>query len=123
MTFRPKFDTLYKGPWTHWYGAGVGLRLEGMPTDCEAFIEHLMDYSCHPSATRRICDRIAANGFDLLTVMSALDFDEIAVVMRSHGVTMTIIDPQPDWEQRFHDGDFPSTFIPVHMREGYDYDN
>lgn len=113
-----RFSTLYTGVWPYPEHEGVGLRLEGLPTDRDGWIAEMMDYSCHPDAGARIYARIEKNGFDLLTVMAALDFDQIAVVMQRYGVQMSIIPPEPGWTERFTNvGSYPATFIPPHVRK------
>lgn len=94
--YRPKFDSIYKGPWTYHSGEGVGMRFDGLPKDRAAFIEYLKDFSCHPKAGARIYARIETNGFTMVTVMSHLPFDEIALGLKRLGVTMTIVPPLED---------------------------
>lgn len=101
MHERPRFNTLWTGPWPHKRHEGVGLYLFGMPNDPQRFIEMMMGYSCHPKAGQRIVNRLFEHGEDRLTVMFALDFDEIARKMKEFGVVMKIIAPQPGWEPRF----------------------
>jgi hypothetical protein len=118
MAHRPDFDSLHSGPWPHHPSDGVGMRFEGLPNDKDGFIEFLMDFSCGPSAGKRIYSRISEFGYDMLTVMSLLPFDEIAVGLKKFGVTMSIIPPQAGWKPRFHNDDpFPESFVPPHMRK------
>lgn len=108
----PRFGSLYSGPWPYEDSMGVGLRLEGLPTNREKFIEYLMDYSCNPMAGERIYSRISAVGYDMLTVMSALPFDEIAVGLKElFGVKMSIIPPQEGWTHKYADGPYPDSFV------------
>jgi len=111
---RPNFDELYSGEWPYHLSDGVGLRFDGLPRDKDEFIEYLMDYSCYPNAGARIYARIQKNGFDLLTVMSFLPFNEIAKGLAKLGVRMPIIAPMPGWTQKYNDGPYPSDFIPPH---------
>lgn len=113
---RPKFDSLYSGEWPYESMDGVGMYFEGIPNDRDKFIETLMDYACHPKASARIYSRIREHGFDRLTVMFNLPFDEIAVVLKGFGVTMKIIPPLEGWKHRHEDGPYPASFIPPHMR-------
>jgi len=113
----PRFKSLWQEPWPYAEYEGVGLRFDGLPNDKDAFIAFLMEYSCHPSAGARIYARIDRAGHDLLTVMSRLDFDAIAIGLKELGVTMSIIAPMPDWTPRFSNGAYPSDFVPPHMRQ------
>lgn len=117
MTSRPQFDSLHSDAWHYESTAGVGMRFEGIPSDKEAFIEYLMDFSCHPKAGARIYSRIAANGYDMLTVMSRLPFNEIAIGLKKFGVSMSIIPPMKDWKHLYDDGDYPVDFVIPHMRK------
>lgn len=111
---RPDFDDLYFGEWPYNSTDGVGLKLEGLPRDRDQFIAFLMDYSCHPAAGARIYARIQKNGFDLLTVMSHLPFNEIARGLLKFGVRMSIIAPELNWTQKYDDGPYPIDFVPPH---------
>ena len=105
---RPRFDSLWYGPWPYDMFCGVGLMMVGLPNDEEIFLKYLSSNSCHPSAGRRILERIKQNGFDKLTVMAtALDFNVIAETLSQMGVTMTIIPPQDGWVSRYNDGPYP----------------
>lgn len=113
---RPAFNSLWKGDWPYKDWEGVGLHLIGVPNDEYKFIACMMGYSCHPSAGKRIVDRLKQHGEDRLTVMSRLNFDEIAIRMKEFGITMTIIPPQPGWEPRFPKEPWPSDYIKELMK-------
>jgi hypothetical protein len=92
---------------------GVGLRFEGLPNNHDKFIEYLMDYSCNPMAGERIYSRIKTVGYDMLTVMSALPFDEIAVGLKElFGVKMTVIPPMEGWVGHKYNDSYPDSFVP-----------
>jgi len=117
MPYRPKFDSLYSGPWPYDSSMGVGMRFDGLPNDKEAFIEYLMDFSCHPKAGERIYSRIGCNGFDMVTVMSNLPFNEIANGLKRFGVSMSIIPPlEGAGIPKPEDGPYPESFVPPHLR-------
>ncbi len=113
MTYRPDFNSLHSGPWPYGQAAGVGLRLEGLPNNREKFIEYLMEYSCAATAGERIYSRISAVGYDLLTVMNHLPFDEIAVGLKElFGVKMSIIPPMEGWVGHKYNDSNPDSFVP-----------
>ncbi len=114
--WRPKFNSIYTGPWPHDSSEGVGLKVSGRVTDEAAFVAFVMDFGCHPKAAARILQRMAEQGHDKLTVQSSLDFDAIARGLAALGVMLEIIEPQPNWHQRFDDGEWPKAFVPPHMR-------
>lgn len=99
---RPRFGTLFEGPWPYPPEDGVGMRLEGVPNDPHAFIDTLQGYSCNPAATRRILDTLQRGDAKYTTVSPRLAFDDIAVSLARLGVTLTIVppatpdDPTPD---------------------------
>lgn len=90
---------------------GVGLRFDGYPNDIERFNWVLAKEGCHPNATNRILSRITLNGYDLLTVMSLLNFDWIINELAKIGVTVTFITPLKGWKGTFEDGDWPKELM------------
>lgn len=112
-----KFGFLYSGNWTYELFMGVGMLFEGIPNDKGKFIEYMMDYSCHPKAGERIYNRLCSFGYDKLTVMSGLPFEEIAIGLRVFGVKLSIIPPLEGWKHLYTDGEFPEGFIPPHLRK------
>lgn len=114
----PKFGFLYSGIWPYEEFMGVGMLFEGIPNDKDKdkFIEWMMDYSCHPKAGERIYNRLCTIGYDKLTVMFSLPFDEIAIGLRIFGVKLSIIPPLEGWKHLYEDGDYPEDFIPTHLR-------
>jgi len=107
----PRLGTLWNGKWAYDQSSGVGLRLEGLPTDADSFILILASYGCHPKATERILDRLKSRGYDELTVMSLLDFVSLAQDMKKLSVTFSIIPPQEGWTQKFEDGAFEKELL------------
>ncbi len=107
-----KLKGLWTGEWPWMPCEGVGLRLEGLPNDMTDFIRVMAWEGCHPEATDRILSRIRQNGFDQLTVMSRLNFRWLKSQLTRLGITMTIIPPQLDWEERFAKSPFPEHLIP-----------
>lgn len=103
---------------------GVGLRMEGLPSDTATFQKIVNFHGCHPKAADRILARIADRGFDLLTVQPTLQFDTIIRQLATVGVKVSIIDPQPDWEALYEeqDGPWPEEAIPSEelRRKGLD---
>lgn len=95
---------------------GVGLKLSNYPNNEEKFYWIVAQESCHPKAAKRILDRIRINGYDLLTVMSRLNFDWIIEQLAEVGVTVTFIEPQPNWTHKFEDGDWPKEALPERFR-------
>lgn len=91
---------------------GTGLKLEGYPTDEKKFYWIVAQEGCHPKATLRILERIRLNGHDLLTVMSHLRFDWIINELKEVGVTVTYVEPQLDWKNKYEDGDWPEESLP-----------
>lgn len=85
---------------------GIGLKLEGYPKDIEKFYIILAKEGCHPSATKRILERIKTQGFDLLTVSERLKFDWIRESLESVGVAMTFVEPLKDWYLKYEDGEW-----------------
>lgn len=96
---------------------GVGLRLDGYPTDEKKFYWIVAQEGCHPKAAKRILDRIRLGGYDLLTVMSFLKFDWIIKELAEVGVTVTYIEPQPDWTNKYQDGEWPQEALPDRFKE------
>lgn len=90
---------------------GVGLRLDGYPKDLEQFNWILAKEGCHPKAANRILKRIILNGFDLLTVMSRLNFDWIVDELGKIGVTVTFIKPLSGWSDKYDDGEWPKELM------------
>lgn len=79
---------------------GVGIRLEGYPTEFDKIYQILLSESCHRKAADRILSRIDINGYDLLTVMNELHFDWIATELKKINVILTFIEPQKDWVEK-----------------------
>lgn len=102
----PRLGTLWKGNWSYEPSKGVGIRLEGVPTDVDAFTIILASHGCHPKATERILTRIRVRGYDELTVMSALNFIVLAQEMSELSVLFSIIPPLDAWEEKYQDGEF-----------------
>lgn len=95
---------------------GTGLKLIGYPTDEKKFFWIVAQEGCHPQAAQRILDRIKLGGYDLLTVMSQLNFDWIIKELSHVGVTVTFIEAQKDWVNKFQDGDWPEEALPERFR-------
>lgn len=96
---------------------GVGLRFDGMPTNIRQFYFILAEQGCHPKATHRILNRINKNGFDLLTVMSGLDFNWIEKQLKLIGVKMIFIIALDDWTDKYKDGEWPEWALPEHIKQ------
>lgn len=97
---------------------GVGLRFDGFPTDLDEFNWVLAKEGCHPKAAQRILDRITLNGYDLLTVMSHLNFDWIIDKLGKIGVVVTIIEPMEGWVgYKFDDGNWPPELLEKIFKE------
>lgn len=98
----PRFATLHQGPWPYPPQDGVGMKLEGVPSDPHAFIDVLQGYSCNPAATRRILAILQRGEAKYTTVSATLDFDGIGASLANLGVTLSIVppavpdDPTPD---------------------------
>lgn len=90
---------------------GVGMRFDNYPNDVDTFNWILAKEGCHPSAAKRILKRIKLNGYDLLTVMSRLNFDIIVKALGNIGVRVTFIDPQEGWSNKFKDGTWPKELL------------
>lgn len=90
---RPKFDEIYQGEWEYEFPMGVGLSFEGVPTDYKIFLDILMGVSCNPISARRILDILERHEIKYVTVMAALDFNEIARLLAEIGVIMKITPP------------------------------
>ena len=90
---RPKFDEIYQGEWDYEFSMGVGLSFEGVPTDYKIFLDILMGVSCNPISARRILDILERHEIKYVTVMAALDFNEIARLLADIGVVMKITPP------------------------------
>jgi hypothetical protein len=95
---------------------GVGLKLEGFPTDVRKFYRILAQESCHPKAAHRILNRINQNGYDKLTVMSRLNFDWVETQLAHIGVVMTFIAPLKNWKAKYEDGPWKESDLPTRMR-------
>lgn len=95
---------------------GVGLRFEGLPTDVVKFNWILAEQGCHPKAAERILNRIGNNGYDLLTVMSLLNFKWIKEELAKVGVLMEMIEPLEDWYDKYEDGPWPEEALPERFR-------
>ena len=98
---------------------GVGLRFDGYPTDEKRFYWITAQEGCHPKAAKRILDRIRLNGYDLLTVMSRLNFDWITDTLSEIGVKVTIIEPLENWTHKYEDGAWPKEVMNgiIHISE------
>lgn len=90
---------------------GIGLRLDNYPNNEEKFNWIVAKEGCHPKAAKRILDRIRINGYDLLTVMSRLNFDLIVKELAEVGVIVTFIDPLKNWSDKFEDGVWPEELL------------
>lgn len=94
---RPDFGPYYQGPWLHHAHEGVGLELEGAPTDAVAFIDVLQGFSCAPPQARRILHMLERGEVKRTTVMTGLPFAALGDQLCKLGVTMRIIPPvSPD---------------------------
>jgi hypothetical protein len=91
--FRPAFDRFYAGEWPYAREAGVGIRLEGSPTDPYAFIDILQGMSCNPPAARRILDSLQNGEAKLTTVTDKLQFNQLGEALGTVGVTLSIVPP------------------------------
>ena len=91
---------------------GVGLRFDNYPNDLKKFYWVLAKEGCHPKAADRILDRIRVKGYDLLTVMSHLNFDWIIRELSTIGVVVTLIEPLEGWVgYKFDDGAWPQEVL------------
>lgn len=90
---------------------GVGLRFDNYPNDEDKFYWIMAKESCHPKAAKRILDRINLNGYDLLTVMSRLNFNWIISELAEIGVIVTIIEPLENWSDKYDDGPWPEEIM------------
>jgi hypothetical protein len=111
MMNMPRLKGLWEGEWPYRPGDGVGMRFEGFPSDVEQFRYILAGEGCHPNAAERILSRITQHGYDLLTVMSRLNFDWIHRELAKIDVKMTIIPPQVGWEEKYQDGPWPTDIL------------
>lgn len=90
---------------------GVGMRFENYPNNIETFNWILAKEGCHPNAAKRILSRIRLNGYDLLTVMSRLNFNIIVKELGDIGVRVIFIDPQEGWRDNYKDGAWPEELL------------
>lgn len=95
---------------------GVGLRVEGLPTDLKKFYWVLAEQGCHPKAADRIISRINNKGYDLLTVQSDLNFKWIKDELEVLGVKMSFTEPLEDWYEKYDDGPWPPEALPERFR-------
>lgn len=102
MAWRPKFDTIYNGPWPYRGDEGVGLHLQFIGDGMKYhgfFPDLLIKYGCPEGKAREISDRLAITGVYRVTVAHNLDFDLLATEMEVHGIRMGIIPPQQGWRK------------------------
>lgn len=111
-----RLGTLWNGAWTYEASMGVGLRMEGLPSDVDEFILILASHGCHPNASNRILSRIKARGYDELTVSSSLNFIALAKEMNKLSVLFSIIPPLEGWEEKYQDGAFEPVLLEKAMR-------
>ncbi len=91
---------------------GIGLKIENYPSDEKKFYWIVAQEGCHPKAAKRILERISLNGYDLLTVMSRLNFDWIFKELEAIGVSVSFIEPLENWTDKFNDGKWPKEALP-----------
>ena len=92
---KPNFGRFFCGDWSHAEEDGVGLVLEGAPTDDAGFIALLQDYSCNPVAAHRILECLKAGETKKTTLRAFLPFANIGQGLELLGVRMTIVAPLP----------------------------
>lgn len=107
----PRLGTLWNGAWTYETTMGVGIRLEGLPTDVDEFILILASHGCHPNASNRILSRITTRGYDELTISASLNFIALAKEMNKLSVLFSIIPPLEGWEEKYQDGEFDPALL------------
>lgn len=93
MAKRPKFDSIYQGPWPYSPVAGVGLKFTGKPINREWFATIVAQYGCAERVANRIYNELAEGKSSYTTVIPTLDFDEIASYIAALGTTMEIVPP------------------------------
>ena len=90
-----RIDRYYGGTdWLFEEESGVGISLEGAPTDVEAFLDILHRESCNPPAARRILADLEAGLVKRTTLMRTLDFNRIGESLATVGVRMRVIPPK-----------------------------
>ena len=87
------------------------MRLDNYPNDIEKFKWIVAKEGCHPKAANRILDRISINGYDLLTVMSRLNFEVLVKELSVVGVVVTFIEPLKGWTDKYKDGAWPEDLL------------
>ncbi|WP_434716233.1 hypothetical protein [Paraburkholderia sp. A3RO-2L] len=93
MGILDRINRYYDGSdWPYECG-GVGISLEGAPTDVGAFLDLLHAESCNPPAARRILADLEAGLVKRTTLMSSLDFNRIGDSLAALGVRMRVIPP------------------------------
>lgn len=92
--FRPKFDSIFSGPWPFEKARGVGLRFDGKPSNAAAFLTVLAEYGCPRDIAYRVTEDLCGFGVRRTTVLAHLDFDALAVELKPLGVTLEIVPPQ-----------------------------
>jgi hypothetical protein len=93
MGILDRINRYYDGTdWPYECG-GVGISLEGAPTDVGAFLDLLHRESCSPPAARRILADLEARLVKRTTLMSSLDFNRIGDSLAALGVRMRVIPP------------------------------
>ncbi len=96
---RPRFNSIYTNSWPYEPSEGVGLEFTGTITDTVGLIDMMWHgYSCHPTIGKEIVDELITTGVRRTTVMSHLNFDQLAKDLKVFGVTIKIV---PPWEVKY----------------------
>jgi hypothetical protein len=93
--------------WPHQDCDGVGLQFEGTVDDPVLFTSVLASYGCHPKAAARILARLAAHGITQVTITRTVPSTVLREELKTLGVHMTVIPPQPNWAPTYDDGAWP----------------
>lgn len=91
---RPRFDTLWPGPWDIPPARGVGIRLNGKPSDPSKLIAILNGHSCPHDVSWQIAAVLQSGQEKVTTVMAHLNFDALAIQLRAVGVKLEIVEPR-----------------------------
>lgn len=89
-----KLGRYWKGKWPYCPTAGVGLKMEGVPTDHARFIEILQNESCNPVAAHITLQALLRGEPKFTTVTTSIKFIELIEDLATVGVTMTIVPPR-----------------------------
>lgn len=90
-----RLGSLWEGPWPYPPQDGVGIRLEGVPTDWRGLVDYMQSKSCNPIAARRLADGLTRGEVRFTTLRSEFNFERMATDFASFGVVLRIVPPVP----------------------------